>query len=555
MTKNQQGYTQHMDNNSISIPSFTPPGIYSRRYVAEMLNWGRQIRDEMVWQYPLLPGAIFTYQQMVSGREFQMSGKPRSVARGIEYANNAQTLLYDGTVDYGLEQFEKRRVLDYLMVGRTMFSWGDDGSPLRYHDPVSTRYDFARKLWIDAYTNETFKPDNMVVHHPMPMGVNGNFVSPISFVIPTAMMAWLIREHDRASADGRKIRDIMVVAGEQFADDIRTAVEDALKLWNGDDPTKEGVPMVFVEPAPGQKVQDMVTRIGLANIPEGFNREQFQFQYVNEIAAAMGLALRHFWQSEKATNRALEEVQEARASQKGPAAYTRSEQRLFNSRKVMRQFGDEVRFGFVEEVDIASQQTNAAVLKLYAEALKIFVESLGGVVDTGDLVAWLQREDILPADLKIIQHTTTINPETPPTPNQGKTMVNSDSMTAGIKKALEQPAVVKALDEVIDYGEITMNGQGEIIDRRVKVFSFEKALGSELIVTQAATPEVVAVTFQDAVMKGRSRLASKFKAMMIKKGIENLDEMESDVYGRIGKLEDDDYRKMRFIVEGVPILP
>lgn len=507
-----------------------------------MISYGRQIRDDILPQYPILPGAMYIWQQMASGREWTVSGKPRSVARAIESLNNTQTLLYDGTVDYGLEQFERRRSYDYNCIGRTMFTWGE-GQPIRYLDPAVMTYYMEDKEWEDGYTNERFDVKHVVVNHPIPIGGGGNFVSPISYIIPTAMLAWLIREHDRASADGRKIRDIMVVAGQALAEQIEEAVKKTLELWAGGDVEKNGIPVIYVDPTdlgPGVKVADMITRIGLANIPEGFNREQFQFQYVNEIANALGLALRYVWNSEKATNRALEEVQEARQSQKGPAAFVRTEQRLISNCGFLNQFGADTRFGYVEEVDIASQEINAKVLKLYAEALQIFVTNLGTVVETEALVAWLQREEILPADLNIISQSNRTNPESKPTPIDGAIKANSDGAPPSSKQ--------KSLED----GEITMNSKGMVIERRNNIFTLQRAVSEELETEYAASPTVddkspTIISFMEALKSARKGNVEKFKALSTD-GLLTDDDSRS-ILKRIDELKDEDHRRIKSILD------
>lgn len=498
-------------SGSISIPAFQPPGGYGYAYTNQMLAFGRQIRDDLAWQYPLFPGALFTFQQMASNREWKITGKPRSVARGVEYLNNAQCLNYNGIVDYGFESFLRRRAIDYPTVGRTMYTWGENGKPLRYLDPGTVYFDIDRRLWIEPLTNETFDLDHIVVNHPLPIGGSGNFISPMSFVIPTAMLAWLIREHDRAAADGRKIRDIILVASDEMKDAIKDAVADTVKLWTGEsDPSKDGVPVVSFDPAAngltsmgGFKMSDMIATFGLANIPPSFNREQFQFQYVNELATSLGLALRYIWNSEKATNRALEEVQEQRQSQRGPAAFVRCEQRLHNQSGELAQFGADTRFAFIEEVDVASQQTDANVLKLYAESFDIFVKNLGGTLNIDALIAWLQRDQILPADLNIITANVELNPDQTPAPVNGNVQQNSDATSVVTKAA--------PVDD-IEYDEISMNGDGQIIEQRHKSISFSQVLRPEMVRRPLEAKAVV--SFDEAVKKARTINVEKFKGII-----------------------------------------
>lgn len=490
----------------MSYPVIVAPGFHSRQYVYEMLRFGRAIRDEHLWQFPLLPSATYTFQQMASGREFKVSGSERAVARAIEWLNNAVTMTYEGVLEFGYEQFLKRRALDYNCVGRTMFHW-DKGKPLRYLDPCDMMYLLSDGKWLNQYTGERFDPAQISLHHPLPVGGSGAFVAPLGPVIPTAMLAWLVREHDKASTDGRKIRDIMIVIGESLADEIKGAVEQLISTYTGKaNPAENGVPLVHAELVQGLKAADMVTRLGLSNIPEGFSRSDFQFEYVNEVAAALGISLRHFWNSEKATNRALEEVQETRQQQKGPSAFVRTEQRQINASGCLKQFGRNVRMGFIEEVDVQSREVNAKVLKLYAEGLQIFAQVFGGEVNGEALLAWLQSEDILPADLELITDLGAMqNPDVLQTPVDGAAQGQSDPKPTPAKKSKSAP---------LDYDEITMDSTGRILERRAKVISFEKILKSRLLEDEDYMSTIVEeeqpITFEQALKMARNRNAAKF---------------------------------------------
>lgn len=507
---------------------FFAPGYSNRTYINQMIHFGKRIRDEYIWQYPLLPEATYTYQQMAAGREWKMTGSERSVARAVEWVNEAQTLTNDGLVEYGFEQFLRRRSLDYLTVGRTLFTWGK-GEPLRYLDPTDTYYYMEEKKWIARFTDEHFPVNQVVANHPIPVGSSGFFVSPISMVIPTAMLAWLIREHDRAAADGRKIRDILVVASKSMADQIADAVATTIKLWTGEsDPSKVGVPVIYYESQSGMKADEVTARIGLANIPENFDRRDFQFQYVNEIASALGLALRHFWNSEAATNRALEEVQEARQAVKGPSTFARTEERLLNTCGALKQFG-KVRFNFMEEVDVQSRKVNAEVLKLHAESVKLFAEA-GLPIDGESYVSWLQSQDLLPSDLDVLKEVKQVNPEAQPIPEPGGIIARSDAQT--------QKSIVGDLE----YDEIAMNGAGKVIERRYRVFSVEKHIYDQTV--KSLLPEVP-VTFESALIKARENdvelFKNKYSAFNNETYIQEL--LNKSVY------DDDDYRTMRRLIE------
>lgn len=493
------------------LPYFNVPG-YILPDVSAMLEYGREVRDTWLWKYNILPGAVLVFQQMCSGREWRVSGSARGVARTVEWLNNTVTYNYNGIVEYGFEQYLKRRVLDYLCVGRTSFIVENDPtSPLRYADPSRLIFNFEpRQYWYDAYTEQQYSVNEVFVHHPVPIGGAGNFIAPITPVLSTAQLDWLINEHDKAATDGRKIRDIIVTGNRELALSMQEGIQKSLELWSGADPTKNGVPIVFLEAiVQGVKVSDMIHRIGIANIPENFDRQGFEFKYVNEISAHLGLALRHFWNSEKATNRALEEVQEARQSQKGPSSFVRTEQRLLNDSGVLKRFGRNIKFGFIEEVDLQSRKVNAEVLKLYAEGLNIFSTVFNGVVNGDAFLAWLQSEGILPPDLELVTDLNTIeNSDQMPVPQgENETIQEGDISPTPISTGKS-----KSVD--LDYDEIVMDQNGKVVDRRRKVVTVEKIIEREISqdpqLFQKVYDSIIPDTFEKLLVKARQENAQRF---------------------------------------------
>ena len=251
-------------------------------------------------------------------------------------------------------------------------------------------------------------------------------------------------------------------------------MQQSIELWAGADVTKNGVPLAYLESMPPSgKVEDMIARLGIAEIPDNFSRPDFEFGYVNVIAANLGLALRHFWNSEKATNRALEDMQEARQLQKGPNEFIRTEQRLINAHPMgIRRFGTKVRMGFIEEADTQTKQGNANVLKAYSDALLIFAQIFNGTVNGDAFLAWLQSEDILPPDLELVTDLgTMVNPD-----QQAITEGNPAQPIQKPANALTSGAKEKSLE----YGEIAMDMNYNILERRVKPYSVAKMVEKEI---------------------------------------------------------------------------
>jgi hypothetical protein len=461
--------------NRVGKPLLRSSGVHFN--IAQTLAYGRKVRDVKLWDWPIVPGAVSIYIDIASSRQWTLSGKPRAVARAVEMLNN--TLTYDvetGQSYYGFDQFEQRRALDSLAVGRTaMLLPNPKRRMIEYLDPtLLTRLqtpslvvrpgDFA---WEYA-DGRKFRAGEIVLHHPIPVGTSG-FVAPLTPLTPTATLAWLIREHDSAKLDGRKLRDILFVGNAEMASAIEEAVVRMAALWSGADPASVGgVPLVEINNPSGSPVANQIFRLGLSEIPENFDRVQFINEYVNQIAAHLGLSLRHFWNNETTTNRALEEVQEARQQQKGPAMFVRAEQRILNNSGALDVIADRgtLRFSYQEETDAGSQLTHAQVLNLTANSLEKISTLFGASIDLSAYLAWMQSLGLLPNDIELIkeQPSDTQQPiqraESDPQPfaSGESRLVSSDQDNPLTKTALLQ------------YGEVTMDLNGNLLDRRVKMF-------------------------------------------------------------------------------------
>jgi len=494
-----QAAAQHIDK-VMGTAFLLPNGIYRRFNDKQMLKMGRSLRQKGFWELPILPGAVTTFQSISASREWMVSGKPRSVSQAVEYFNLAQTQdPATGFVDLGFEQFLKRRVMDYLIVGRTAYYSPKKGRQrvLEYLDPcyldwerdrnVTTPVRPREKVWLYNKTREMSFED-VTLGHPVPFGSNG-FISPIFPILPTAALSWLLREHNSASLDGRKIRDIIFVSNPSLKNAISEAITIQIALWTGGDASELGIPVVEVNNPMGKSVQDMIATLGLSKIPENFKEEEFTFMYVNEIAANLGLALRNFWNNERTTNRALEVVQEQRQQLKGPASFVRSEQRLYNRvGGIMDQFSSasrRTRFGFIEEVDSSSAKDNAEILKNTAEALEKIASVFGATIEMKSYLAWMQFLRALPNDLELIKAAPQqIVQDSDQQTNQAdeQTQDGEADPTAfdNAVKTLFKARDPGKMHYFLDYDEITMDGEGHVIDRRVKTFSIEKTLQAEM---------------------------------------------------------------------------
>jgi len=479
-----------------------------------MLSVGGKLRDKL-FEYPIIPGAMWVYQQLVSSREWVISGHPRTLPRAVEFIQKAQAINTNtGFVEYGFENVLKRMALDFIAVGRITLAVS--GSKSNYHleylDPVRLSFDrsYNKNSGIKGvYSNPvkpndtvwryvegvTFKAKDVVVSHSMPIG-DSQFIAPFTYLLPVANLAWLIQQHDTAALDGRKIRDILLVGNASIENAIRDAINTQIALWSGANPEEVGIPVIQVNNLSGGPISNNVSRLGISEIPEAFNRTDFIFYYVNQIASVFGLALRHFWNDERTTNKALEVVQEQRQQQKGPAYFVRSMQRLINSSGFLDTFthvGKVPKFGFIEEVDTNSLLERAEVMKSNSEALEKLVSVFGAYIDPEDYFAWMQSVGVFPYELKLSKtkrSVDAVNPDSFNTIGQdGVRVGSSEPLISTSPSSISNSSsntVAGRLDsdfnpadnfkKELDYDEITMDSNGHIVDRRRKVFSIHDVI-------------------------------------------------------------------------------
>lgn len=495
----------------------------------------RYVRDVQIWDMPILPGAVFNFQQLCSTREWQITGKIRPATRAVEFLNDAKVVTNSGYIYTGFEEFIRRRSLDYLTVGRTAFSYQASLSKpvLEYLDPTYLFFERHavpsgnqiavspnEQVWrYNIFNNRRMRAKDVTLSHPIPVGAEDYFIAPVSFVLPAAVLAWLLREHDSAALDGRKLREILIVGSDQMQSAIENAVKQLVALHAGADPSKTGIPIVTVNNLSGQPIANQIAQIGLSSIPENFDRKQFTFDYANQIASATGLALREFWNEESTTNRALEQVQEQRGQRKGPSAFIRTEERLINNSGMLKQFGGKLYFSFIEEYDNSSQKTNAEVLKLTADALAAFSGVFGVSWDLKAVESWMQAIRVLPADIELIsdeanaitpqqeaQETTIQRPDSPPIPDKGK----NERILSGDNT--ENTPQVRHF--VPDYDEVILNQEGRVIEKRLKTFSIPRYLiDLHKSTTPETTPPDSSNEFEESVLETQSENLKQYRTL------------------------------------------
>lgn len=470
---------------SIPIPSLENVALSSLFNQSTKL---RDIRDKYMIEFPLLPDVILLYQQLASSREWQVTGKPRSTARAVEYLNESRTYDPKEGLEYiGFEDFQRRRVVDYLAVGRSAFLVENKGDYskqkyLQYLDPTYLsvqRNDKTyppkdnERIWRyyrnNATVNDLFKTKDVSISQPFPLGLS-KYTSPVLLIYSTALLAYLIELHDSNELDGRVIRKIYLI-NSMLKDAVKTAVQASAALHSGAQTAADlGAPVIPVNNPTGSPLKDQIATLSLSELPENFDRKNFEEKYANMLSAVFGIPLRHFWQMSGAgSNRAAEIVQEARAQLKGPAAYVRSEQRLLNEAgifEIFRSQGVTPRFTYVEEVDLATKKANIDVVLKGAMAAEKLKATFGDAISPEGYLSLMQYVGAIPYELELIKPELA-NTESENVESSDTNLVDpkEDSVESGDASELPQKK------DYPDYGEIVMNLNGEVVERRSKVFS------------------------------------------------------------------------------------
>jgi len=516
-----KAFTKAMQNGIVYSPG---SGALGRTTNARSRALGQKLRDEWLFQYPLLPAAVMTYAHIAVSREWTVVGTPRRAAKAVETLNNAAYVDSGGEAHFGWQAFAFRRVVDYLTLGRNAFLKPKGSrSVLQYVDPVEVLISGSTKMQVGKdriindlrstknqkywnYLNTDWTRSELVMNYAAAAGPYAAI--PLLSVLPSARMAYLIREHDSAKADGRKIRDIFVVADEAMQDALAQAMAANIALYNGASVTDHGIPIISVGvnnlfDGNSADVSKLFARMGLTEVDDNFDRSAFFLDYAQEIAAVLDMPLRTFWNDPRGSNRSLERVTQERSRRQGPAYYILGEERLINNSGIL---GKRVRFQFVEEIDTSLIKDRAEIAKTYAEAIDLLHSAIPQL--SGDSVmAWLQQLGVLPRDEDLIKEISTISES----PVQPEDMVDGDIeelLAAQSEEALQNEIEITKLqaealnpptgntqiandpnqDEtkaiadfmrsqrpatIPDYGEVMLDSHGDIVDYRKRTYHID----------------------------------------------------------------------------------
>lgn len=495
------------------------------------------LRNSWLYQFPMLPHAVRTYQSQVAGRPWYITGTPEKASKAVEQLNETASRGDDGHVRFGWDSFMNRTVLDWLCLGQVSFlcpflnqKTRTARDLLQYVDPldVQTNPDLNKgeiqdmvltkaraKNWKKEkayeYADRRWDYEQMFVYDAWPVGSSGVSIPPLLPIIPAARLAFLIWEHYTQKVDGRQIREVFLVSDNNLAKAIHDGIQMAIALGTGQGNKLPVVPAnILGQIAKGIRMDDLITTLGISSIPDSLDLETFMIYYANLIAACLGIPLRTFWHDPRGTNRSLEEVNNERMRTQGSSYFTRWMERNLN----LAGFLEDVRMSFEEEVDVSSELTKAQVAKTWAEAIEKFQIAFGSVITPDALVRLLQRRNILPDDAELINEIVTITES----PVQAIDMVDGDphaimerqqaeyeeelrtkdseSMQRQIDfqrqtQAQQESTVVKFFMPMAKhlmlkhnpsivaqptYGQVVVNQEGHVVDYRSKMFTVKEAI-------------------------------------------------------------------------------
>lgn len=426
----------------------------------QSMEFGRQLRDNWLHQYAILPNAITVFNDIASSREWMVMGTKNAALKALDRINSS--FMYDsyGIKHTGWEQMVSRMCNDWLLVGRCMFrsrpvseNWRE-WSPFEYIDPVNNRpvmQEDGTAIW--QYTprfnnrrgtyyipqEELFFLDNIRI------GQSGSVLGRAAYTIPMANLDWLIRQHDTLSLDGRMVKDIILVH-KGMMESIESGIIQLGALANGEDPSKVGIPVMEVDVDLNNykgSLKDLIAKVGLSDIPEGFQRSELEMRYVREISAALGLPIGQFWNDPRGTNRALEQVTQERSTLKGPSYFVRSICRMINNTDMMGTTKGNTAVLQVEE------ETDNSSLAMKAEAIERLVNAANGL---NQLMLTSTENVLIQPDqwLGYFQRMGLIPP----------------NMTLPNIVAYEEQSLNRNVDDIFEKGFVRVNLNGDVIENR-----------------------------------------------------------------------------------------
>lgn len=444
---------------------------------------GQKLRDDWWQKFPVLPSLVSSFVQVAVSREWTITGKPRVASRALERLNTAAYVDWYGQLYEGWSQFSARRIIDWLMLGVNGMIVPNGLAPIQYVDPMEVQHTprtsrprvlTSRTVpeWTDyTYNSAEWSNRQIFFNYYLPYGYIGAVMAPLIPAVPLARLLYLVEQHDMASVDGRKIKDIFLVADDNVSDALTQALQNYVSMQTGEfDPEKHGIPIVAMNKrggfSEGEKVADSISLLGISQIPEGLDRAQLYDFAAVEFSALTGMQVTEWWHIKTgANNRATERVNQERGRTKGPNFYCRQDQRFINNSGIL----GNAHFAYVEEVDIQAQKDKAEVMLRLSEAVKNLQEAVGMAISPRSLIRWLQQMGVFPTDDYLIDDIIMLN-EDPVKP--------SDMVDRPIEDILadqEREDREKQIEREMEDAELAAEKQRLLIEAQQEATSDEEA--------------------------------------------------------------------------------
>lgn len=503
---------------------------------------GERLRDSWWQKFPMIPALVSSFSQIATSREWTITGRPRTAGQALERLNKALYIDTYGMVYEGWSQFTGRRIIDWLMLGVNGMFVPTSTAPIQYVDPIEVTHKPSKQRpryvttkgtpeWKDYYyLDEWWSNKQLFFNQYLPFGYHGATMAPLVPAIPLARLLYLVQQHDMSSVDGRKVKDIFLVADDNVALALIQALQDYADMQTGVPNTdRHGIPIVAMNKrggfGEGEKVADAIALLGISTIPEGLDRDILVDTAAIEFSAMVGMQVTEWWHIKSgANNRSTERVNQERGRTKGPNFYCRQDQRFLNNSGIL----GKVHFAYVEEVDIQAQKDRAEVMLRLSEAVKNLQEALGLAISPRAMIRWLQQLGVFPTDDYLVDEIIMLNED----PVKPADMVNTsiEELLAAQEERDRQKQAERELQEaelnaekqtimlqaqqqaaatpqeeqaqrslvdfireveyyrsfqptpVPEYGHVTLNQEGHVIEYRRPIYPVTKLIEKELAV-------------------------------------------------------------------------
>lgn len=525
------------------------PGVYTlnktamqRRGLSPAISIGEYLRDDWWQKFPLLPGLVSSFIQIATSREWTVTGKPRLANKAVERLNGVVYVDNYGQLYEGWSALIARLVIDWLMLGINGIIVPNENALIQYIDPAEVVHNPGKNIrprvitgnsipvWKDyTYLNQEWSNKQIFFNYYAPYGYLGAMMAPLVPAIPLARLLYLVQQHDMSSVDGRKVKDIFLVADDNIKNELVKALRDYADMYTEADPEKHGIPIIALNKRGGfserERVEDHIAMLGISKVPEGLERNDLWDQAAIEFSALTGMQVSEWYHVKSgADNRATERVNQERGRTKGPNYFNRQNQRFINSTGIL----GKTLFQYVEEVDVQAQKDKAEVMLRLSEAVKNLTEAVGIAISARSLIRWLQHLGVFPTDDYLIDDILQVN-EDPVKPSdmvsrpieellaeqeardrqkqidreledaelnaeKQRLLIEAQQAAAPPENEEEEQAVrsvikfVQAVHQartletraIPDYGEVVVNSDGHIIDSRRVVYPVAKLVEAEI---------------------------------------------------------------------------